>query len=270
MYLVAILPAAGGALFVRDMLKKTRLPLASRFIAALLLSTFVFLAAAMWPRMLTSMKNQTAGLADVSKVVADPPVASPSLIFLRDHSSLKNTFLTRNFPRYRDAKHIFVLYLLPEENRKLMELFPSRKPYMTAIEPGTGKVEFVPYTDNGGSLEKILAAALNYQESDAHRAAAAFEKALAMKPDDPTIMMSLARACDEDGDKLKAAQLYDRVARSGDTPLRDVAIYFLATDLRQLGHPQEALSVYEELVRIGQDPILRDRSSAWVKELSRK
>jgi hypothetical protein len=270
MYLVAVIPAAGGALLVRDLLNKTRAPVAARFVAALFLSTAVFLAAGVWPRMLTAMKSQTAGLAEVSRVLDDPPVDSPSLIFLRDHSLLKNTFLTRNFWRYQGGKHVFVLYLMPEDNRKLMEMFPSRKSYMTAVEPATGKIEFVPYVDNAENLSNVLAAGLNYMEFDAHQAAGALAKALAMKPDDPAIMMGLARAQDTDGEKLEAAQLYDRVARSGDASLRDIAVFALATDLRELGHAREALSVYEELARAGQDPSIRSRASAWADKLSKQ
>lgn len=140
---------------------------------------------------------------------------------------------------------------------------------MTAIDPATGKVEFVPYVDNAESLPNVLSAGLNYLEFDARLAAGALEKAMEMKPDDPAIMMSLARALDTDGKKLEAAQLYDRVARSGDASLRDIAVFALATDLRVLGHLREALNVYEELARAGLDPSIKSRASAWAEKLSK-
>jgi hypothetical protein len=270
MYLLAIIPASGGAVLVRDLLKKTRTPVSKTFIAGLLVSTLLFVAVGVWPRMLASIKAQTASLAEVSKILADPPVESPSLVFLRDHLYVKNTFLTRNYWRYQNRKHVFVLYLMPEDNKKVMEMFPSRKYYMTVVEPDTGKMDFVPYVDNSENVGNYLAAGLNYVEFDPHQAGGALAKAWEMKPDDPGIMMSLARAYDMEESKQKAAELYDKVLRSGDTSLRDMALFFLGTDLRKLGYPREALSVYEELARTGRDSSYRSRASAWVEKLSRE
>jgi hypothetical protein len=270
MYLLAVIPACGGAILLRDALAKRRIPGSKMLIAGLVLSTLLYLAVGAWPRLAASVKEQTASLAEVSRLLANPPVEAPSVIFLRDHLYLKNTFLTRNGWRYKDQKHVFVLYLTPEDNNKVMAMFPSRNFYMTIVRPETGKLDFVPYVDNSESAANFLAAGLNYMEFDPHQAAGAFAKALEMAPGEPTIMMNMARACDMDGDRGSAIGLYARVIVSGEASLRDMALFFLATDLRETGEPAEALKVYAELAGTGRDDSYRARAAAWVDKLTRK
>ncbi len=269
MYILAIIPASGGAILVRDLLKKRRAPGSMTFVAGLVLSTLLFMAVGVLPRMLPAVKTQAAVVAELSKVLDEPPVESPSLIFLRDHLYGKNTFLNRNYWQYHKSKHLFVLYLMPEDNRKVVEMFPFRKPYMTVVNPNTGKIDFVPYVDNSEDAGNYLAAGLNYVEFDPHLAARAFTKALEMKPDDPTIMMNLARAYDLDEDKRNAVELYAKVIQSGQASLRDMALFFLATDLRQLGRMREALTVYQDLARVGQDSFYQSRAQGWVEKIAR-
>lgn len=269
MYLLAIIPASGGAILVRDYLKKRRAPGSLTFIAGLVFSTLIFMAASVLPRMLATIKAQMAIVAEPSKTLAQPPVESPSLIFLRDHLYMKNTFLNRNYRQYQNRKHVFVLYLMPEDNQKVMEMFPNRKMYMTVVNPGTGKFDFVPYVDNSESAENYLAAGLNYVEFDPHRSVTAFAKSLEMRPDEPTIMMNLARAYDMAEDKRNAVEFYYKVIRSWDDSLKDMALSFLGTDLRQLGQTREALKVYEELARTGRDANYRSRAYAWLEKMAR-
>lgn len=269
MYLIALLPAAAGALFVRDALVRRRFPGARAFVLALALSTLLFTAAGVWPRLAPAVRAQTPTLKKVSRLLAVPPVKSPSLIFLRDHTVLKNTHLTRNLRSYERSPHVYVLYLDPEENKRVLARFPSRQPYMTVVDPVTGQVDFAPYVDNTASPANYLAAGLNYIEFEAGKAAGAFAKALELAPDEPTIMMNLARAHDLEGDKDSAVVMYARVLLSGAAALRDQALFFLATDLRERGESAEALKVYAELAKSGSDASYRDRAAAWFDKLSR-
>lgn len=272
MALLAFIPAAGGAVLVRERSRARGWPGSRTFVAALLASTGVFVAAGVWPRLMASVKAQMAIVAAESRALAEPPVESPSLIFLRDHLSKKNTFLNRNFWRYQNSRHVTALYLTPEDNRRVMEMFPSRKCYMTVVNPGTGRMEFAPYVDNSESTMNYLAAGLNYVEFDPEKAARAFSKALAMRPDEPVLMMNLARAYDMTElaeNKPKAVELYAKVVRSGNAAARDMALFFLATDLRQMGRTGEALKVYQDLARVGQDPHYQSRAQGWVEKLSR-
>ncbi len=59
------------------------------------------------------------------------------------------------------------------------------------------------------------------------------------------------------------------VVKSGEPSLRDMALFFLATDLRELGRTNDALGVYEELARTGTDPTIKSRAAAWLKKMSR-
>lgn len=272
MALLAIIPAAGGAILVRERLRARSSPGSRAFIACLLVSTVLFVGAGVWPRLMASVRAQMAIVAAESRTVAEPPVESPSLIFLRDHLSKKNTFLNRNYWRYQNSRHVYALYLNPEDNRKVMEMFPFRKCYMTVVRPGTDRMEFAPYVDNSESTMNYLAAGLNYVEFDPEKAARAFSKALTLRPDEPVIMMNLARTYDMTElaeDKPKAAELYAKVVRSGQPSARDMALFFLATDLRQLGRTGEALRVYQDLARVGQDSFYQSRAQGWVEKLSR-
>jgi hypothetical protein len=269
MILLAIIPAAGGAALVRERLRARNSPGSRTFVAGLLVSTVLFVAAGVWPRLMASVKAQMAIVAAESRALAEPPVESPSLVFLRDHLSKKNTFLNRNFWRYQNSRHVTALYLTPEDNRRVMEMFPFRKPYMAVVKPGTDRMEFVPYVDNAESTMNYLAAGLNYVEFDPEKAALAFSKALAMRPDEPVLMMNLARAYDMIEDRTKAVELYAKVVRSGQASMRDMALFFLASDLRQLGRTAEALKVYQDLARVGQDPSYQSRALGWVEKLSR-
>ena len=270
MYLLALIPASGGAVLVKDTLARKGVRGSKTFFAALTLSTLLFMGVGMWPRLSASVKQQISGLAEVSTVLDDPPVEPPSVIFLRDHTVLKNNILNRNYWRYQDSRHVFVLYLMPQDNKKVMEMFPSRHVYMTVVDPLTGKLEFVPYVDNAESAANFLAAGLNYAEFDARKAAGAFAKALELAPAEPAIMMNLARAYDIDGDRRNAVKLYAGVIVNGEPSLRDRALFSLATDLRELGEPAEALKVYGELAGTGRDPSYRDRAAAWVEKLTAK
>jgi tetratricopeptide (TPR) repeat protein len=269
LYVLALIPAAAGVLHIRDALARRRLAGAGSLVTALILSTVLFTAAGTWPRLVKAVKAQTPSLIQVSRLLNAPPVEAPSLIFLRDHRDLKNTYLTRNLPGYRTSRHIWALYLSPEENEKLVALFPDRKVYTTVRDPATGGLEFLSGVDDSPSALSYLVAGLNYIEFDPHKAVLAFAKALEIAPDQPTIMMNLARAGDLDGDRWGAVGLYARVLQSGETSLRDQAFFFLATDLRLLGRPDEALKVYAELAGSGADPSYRDRAAAWVEKLNR-
>jgi tetratricopeptide (TPR) repeat protein len=268
LYLLALVPASGGAILVRDALARRRAPCARTFVPALALATFLFAAIGLWPGLVASVKAQTPTLAKVSRLLDDPPVEPRSVIFLRDHMYLKNTFLTRNFPDYIDSRHIFVLYLMPDDNKKLMELFPSRNFYMTAVNPISGDLDFVPYVDNAETAANYLAAGLNFVEFDPRQAVRAFAKALETAPGEPTIMMNLARSYDLEGDKGSAVAMYAQVLQSGDASLSDMALFFMATDLRELGETSEALKVYRELAGIGRDPAYRGKAAAWVEKLT--
>lgn len=269
MVVLAIIPATGGALFVRDLLKRKNMPGSRTFVAALVFTTFIFLAVGVWPRMAASVKAQMAVVSELPKLLDDPPVGAPSLIFLRDHLYLKNTYLTRNFWRFQDQAHVYVLYLTPEENKKVLEMFPQRHAYMTVVDPSTRTMSFVPYVDNAESFEDYLAAGLNYVEFDPRQAAAALAKAWAIRPGDPQVMMSLARAYDMAGDRSNAVDAYSMVVKSGEPSLRDMALFFLATDLRELGRTNDALGVYEELARTGTDPKYQSRAAVWLKKMAR-
>jgi hypothetical protein len=269
MVLLAFIPATGGALFVRDLLKRKKAPGSEAFVAALVFSTLIFQAVGVWPRMTASVKAQMALVSELPRVLAHPPVEAPSLIFLRDHLYLKNTYLTRNYWRFQDSPHVYVLYLTPEENRKVLDMFPRRHAYSTVVDPVTRTMSFAPYVDNAETFENYLAAGLNYVEFDPRQAVGALAKALALRPDDPQVMMSLARAYDMAEDRSSAVGTYSMVVKSGEPSLRDMALFFLATDLRELGRTNDALGVYEELARTGQDPKYQSRAAAWLKRMSR-
>lgn len=269
MYLLAIIPASGGAVLLQGSLIKRKAPGSRTFVAGLLVSTLVFVAVGVWPRLIASVKAQMAIVTAESKSVAEPPVESPSLIFLRDHLYQKNTFLNRNDWRYQNRKHVYALYLMPEDNKKVMEMFPDRYTYMTVVDPGTGKVDFVPYVNNSEIAENYLAAGLNYVEFDPSQAVRAFTKALALRPEEPSILINLARAYDMIEDRTKAVEFYARVVQSGQASLRDMALFFLATDLRRLGRTHEALRVFQDLARVGEDSFYRSRAQGWVEKLAR-
>jgi tetratricopeptide (TPR) repeat protein len=272
MVLLAMIPAAGGAVLVRERLRTRNARVSKVFIASLLVSTVLFVAAGVWPRLMAAVKAQMAAVAAESRAVAEPAAESPALIFLRDHLSKMNIFLNRNYWRYENSRHIYALFLAPEDNRKVMEMFPSRKRYMTVVKPGTDRMEFVPYVDSPDSAMGELAAGLNYVEFDPAKAALAFSRALAERPDEPVLLMNLARAYDLTGaveNKAKAVDLYAKVSRSGPVSVRDMARFLLATDLRQLGRTREALTVYQDLARDGRDPYYQNRAQGWVEKLSR-
>jgi len=267
-YLLALVPAAAGALAVREALGRRGYSGAPAFVSALALSTFLFTAAGTWPRLVPAVRAQTRTIMTTSRLFADPPVATPSLVFLRDHTALKNTFLTRNLTDYDRSRHVFVLYLEPEENKKVLAAFPSRRACMSMADPISGDVKFVPFVDNAETAANYLAAGLNYMEFDARRAAAAFSKALDLAPGEPNILMRLARAFDLDGDKWQAVGAYARVLQSGAPEFRDLALFYLATDVRELGRTEDALNVYRELAETGRDASYRSRAAAWVEKLT--
>lgn len=269
MYILALVPAAAGALFVRDALARRRFAGAPAFISALALSTLLFTAAGVWPRLAPAVRAQSPTLMKVSRLFADPPVASPSIVFLRDHAVVKNIFLTRNLRTYAESPHVYVLYLDPEENKKVQALFPTRNAFMTAVDPVSGQVDFVPFVDDAASPVNHLVAGLNYMEFDVSKAVASFAKALALAPGEPVILMNLARAYDLNGDKGNAVATYARFLQTGNAAFRDQALFFLATALRDLGESGEALKVYAELAGSGSDASYRDRAAAWFDKLSR-
>jgi hypothetical protein len=269
MYILVLVPAAAGALFVRDALARRRFAGAPAFISALALSTLLFTAAGVWPRLAPAVRAQSPTLMKVSRLFADPPVASPSIVFLRDHAVVKNIFLTRNLRTYAESPHVYVLYLDPEENKKVQALFPTRNAFMTAVDPVSGQVDFVPFVDDAASPVNHLVAGLNYMEFDASKAVASFAKALALAPGEPVILMNLARAYDLNGDKGNAVATYARFLQTGNAAFRDQALFFLATALRDLGESGEALKVYAELAASGSEASYRDRAAAWFDKLSR-
>jgi tetratricopeptide (TPR) repeat protein len=139
---------------------------------------------------------------------------------------------------------------------------------MTAVNPISGDLDFVPYVDNAETAANYLAAGLNFVEFDPRQAVRAFAKALETAPGEPTIMMNLARSYDLEGDKGSAVAMYAQVLQSGDASLSDMALFFMATDLRELGETSEALKVYRELAGIGRDPAYRGKAAAWVEKLT--
>lgn len=263
-YPIIVATASVGISLVEDFLKKNDLPGAKTFITCFFLIIFLFLVSGVFPRLLPTVKTQYFSNVDAFKRIVDPPgIGQKSLIFMkRDAPVYRNVILTRNFWRYKQEKHLQVLYLDPEENSDLISMFPDRKVYTANYDPRLGKYVITPGIDNKKNAENFYWAGHNYDQGlKKERAKKSFRKAVELDSDYSPAWYQLAVLNFLAGEYKKAAEISQEMSRSGKD--RSGFLYIAARSYGKMGEYEKAACIMELLGRTTSNRILAARSRNW-------
>jgi hypothetical protein len=217
---------------------------------ALLVSFLIYIAVGVYPALLPRVSGYFKEKGGFLKWLENPPKnPPPTLIFLRDHYGKKNFVYTRNPINYKDQERIYVLYLTPEENKKLIKELPNHTPLMTKVEfvEGNEKFVLVP-VDLTENAENYLWAGLNYQHGafNLKKAEKAYLHGLEIDPEDGQLMIELASAYKEEKLYKKAIELYNQMSKQ--KKLNAISALLAASTLAEMGERQKARSILEDIM----------------------
>jgi len=190
-----------------------------------------------------------------------PRVVRPAIVLIRIPGFAAWGF-TRNHPDYNNQDVLLAAFLLPEQNKQLLESFPDRTPYVLEYIPGKG-FSIEPYNryDEPTPLD-YLHASYNYPPR--------FEN---MKIDllkegkkrfkDPHIQRALAMAYYNKGSWAEAQQeLVSAIKNNPDDP---ELLYLLGRCLGNQGDYPGAIKVLRELLEEHPESSLKDKAGQWLE-----
>lgn len=271
---ILLLPlSAGGFSLLPEILGKTERFPSGSFIPAYMALGMIFMASAVYPRILPPIAGQFASHKEVMSLVKNPPgMKGKSLTFIRNCPGMIVNFYTRNGnPDYQDDPNLLAIFLTPEDNRELVEKFPDRTPGVLYFDNRQNRFVQMPYNrDVQPQVADYLDAAVNYKLSvpDNRRAEQAYFQALKLSGNHPSILFSLGFFYFDTGQYEKALPVFREL-----TGLEDEfpeALYYKGRCLGEMGRYKEAVETLRIFVE--KYPATPDTGKAenWVKYYMKK
>jgi len=264
-FMLLLIPAVSGIIEVGRRLEKKTTAKPELFIVVFTIITAAYSFTAILLPLLSSLLELNKAQLEQWQFIENPPgLTSPALIFIQGTDGAMNFMFTRNSHDYINQKNIYVLYLDPEENEKLIRLFPDRTPYILYINPKGGGF-ILRAADNRKNVINYYLAALNYMEGvwDNDKAELEYLKALELDPENAEISLSLANLyIKKKKDYAKALPILRKLAT---VPGYRNAYYFIGRCLYDSGKKEEAIKTLEEFASGSPKDEITARALQWAQ-----
>jgi len=140
----------------------------------------ILLGIGVYPHLLKYVKREYLTAMNLyNSVKRCSPKGEKKLIFLKAGPSA-GKIRTHNHWEYQKEENLTALFLLPEENRKLMKKFPYRKPYCAILDTSKWAYTVKPYDFNDESPENYVFAGINYGVQNPKKLEKALIKAISL------------------------------------------------------------------------------------------
>lgn len=241
-YVVLLIPAAAGAVCFRDfcsafLKRKT----CGAFFVSLIVLASVFMTFSRYTRIVPVVRGFYHRNAKFLKTLKElPGVKERSLTFIMPSPDESVSIFNRNGIDLQNQKNVLVLFLMPEENRRLMSHFPSRAPYIVFFDNRQKRYRLGKYPQNDVTAQNYFVAGLNYFRNlnDLDKTEQAFDKAMKLDPDNPWIPYMLGKIYYDSGKYEKAVKAFDRIGKKGANV--DLLYYYKGISLAKTGRKKEA------------------------------
>jgi len=266
-FLVSVVTASAGFTFLTEKITKKEEASSFSFTTAFIIITFLFTLFGVFFSIIPNVKNQYAdGVGPMKWLINTPGINERAIIFLDSDFRILN----RNEPDYKNQKNVLALYLTPEENKKLLNAFPDRKPFFFTNDPSGRGYVLTPHFDNSESAANYLIATDNYLYAleDVEKAKKTIFRAMELAPNDPSVLMKLINV-------LVAAEDYKAVINACiklinmENPQKNhylsEVIYVMGRAHGELGNMKEAVEIFKFYVKNFPTSPLTERAREWMR-----
>lgn len=262
-FLVMLVPSAAGLLWLQEKMIKKGYYFARTIILVFLTIVLIFSFSAIFPHAARVVKKVNSKLTAAHMAIENPPqeVKSPSVIFVwADGPVAKSPYFIRNSFRYNNEKHISVLFLTPEENKKVLRHFPDRTPYMAVFDPKAYTFRFSPM-DNTESAVNYRFAGYNYQWGvhDNKKAEKAYLRGLALEPDNAKLAVDLANLYIAEKKYDKAVEVLEKLVDKF-----PAAYYFIGRFRGEAGNIAGAKEAFKMFIEKNPNSPLVENAKKWM------
>lgn len=238
--------------------------------AAFIIGCFIYLSFGFYPPVVSRLQKFCLSARDLYQSYSDPPEFPGKLItFVGSSPDAVNTAFIRNNWRYNSERNIIALFLTPEQNRQLMEIFKDRKPLVGSWDSQKDRLVLRPYNNYTPQPEDYYIAAKSYQTmpySYKKKAMEIFERLYAMKPGNVVVQSYMAEYFFRNDAYEKAAEIYKTlIDKDPDNPNFDGNYFFYARSLWKLGKKKEAIETLEKLLEKFPNTKIRPQATNWLE-----
>lgn len=275
--MLASLPilAARGVIYSENLLRKKGIKTPAALIFTLYLTLFTLIGA--FPGITKEALSYPVGLTNVFKEIENTFKDYPEgvVLFLKTTPMQFSQFYVRNNPSLTN-KIITAIYLSPEINRQVIEMFPHKKIYEANYDHNTETWSFTPYnlSEELTKEEKIrnrIIAALNYTvalRAD-EKANWQLQEALKLDPDNLYVLDLTAGLNNSQGNYNEAELYWKRIVEI--SPLHNIYIYYnLAVLQEKQGRLQEAADNLRLYLSHDKDSRIRRKAEILLKTIEER
>ena len=270
---VLLIPlAAGGVEGFFSFIKQKSEKYGQNLIPAFLIMTTAFMATGVLPRLLSSVRFGYQSNRKFIKWLENPMPSEQKIIsFIKNVPEAKADIFVRNQINYRNQKNISAIWFLPEENRKLIDAFPDRTPYVITFDYGKNNFIINPYPEkDNADASDYLFAAVNYEAcvSNIDKAVEILKETNKHFPENPAGEYSLGVLLFKHDRYEEAAEVLTKLTQHRQDHAD--AFYFSGRSLGNIGKRAEALNTLELFIKKFPNSPRVQRAKEWIQYYSKQ
>lgn len=270
-YIILIILAAGGISIMNEGLKSKNLFTSNAFNYSLIFLCALYIIIGVLPQMLPDIHSAYSKNSRLHQWMTNPPeVPERSLIFLREVPDRVADAFIRNPLDYKNSHHLLVLFLAPKVNRKLIEKFPDRVPFIMYFDYQENRFRIAPYPQISSQKDPLetpqyyIFAAINYKNAlfNEEMTEKMFLKAAELDPNNHSIKYNLGYFYFETHQYEKGIEILTRLTQNN--PQIPQAFYYLGRCLGETGRIDEAVEALLETVKIEPQGQYGEKAKEWI------
>ncbi len=268
---VLLIPlAAGGIEYAAFFLKQRGVKTGQNLVPAFIILTSVFMLSGVFPALLSSAGKVYKANRKYYKWLENPvPSEEKTITVIKNSPEAQTDLLIRNHWNCQNQKNISAIWFLPEENQKLINAFPDRKPYVITFDYGKNDFTIKPYSDEDkADATDYIFAAVNYEAcmGNIDKAVEILKETKRLFPDNPSVEYSLGALLFKHERYEEAVEVLTSLVKHRQDNAD--AFYFLGRSLGNIGKTVEALNTFKLFTKNFPDSPRMQRAREWIQYYS--
>jgi outer membrane protein assembly factor BamD (BamD/ComL family) len=266
-YVISLILASGGLIHISTFIQKKKLFSGRIFIGVFILGVILYTLFGVHCKLYPSIeKKYSESVSMMHKSLNPPQIKEKSILFILNTPKVDCVEYIMNKWNLDDQKIITVQFLLPEENRQLMNYYKDRKPYLEYWDMNEKKFVIIPYPQQDETPKFLLYAGINYASllipEYKKRAEIAFKRALALAPDNFSIMHNISSYYLANGNPEKATETFRHLIRN--YPATPEIYFYMGISLHKQGKDSETIEAFSRLLKDFPDSAYTDKAMDWL------